>query len=281
MEYKEIAKGVKIPVLGIGTWQMGGGMGSNTSNDKQDILAIKTAIDLGMTHIDTAEIYANGKAEELVAKAIQGLDRKKLFITTKVKAENLKYDDVLKAVKASLNRLQTDYLDLYLIHWPNSSIPLKESMKAMNALVENGTTKFIGVSNFTVEEMKEAQQHSENKVITNQVEYNLLNRNRGTWANLPVESEVLPYCQENDMLLTAYSPVDRGTLTRPGIPLLDELAQKYKKTQAQISINWLISKKNVITIPKTSNLDHLKDNLGAVGWKMSKEDIEKLDNMKT
>lgn len=281
MEYKEIAKGVKIPVLGIGTWQMGGGMGSNTSNDKQDILAIKTAIDLGMTHIDTAEIYANGKAEELVAKAIQGLDRKKLFITTKVKAENLKHDDVLKAVKASLKRLQTDYLDLYLIHWPNSSIPLKESMKAMNALVENGTTKFIGVSNFTVEEMKEAQQHSENKVITNQVEYNLLNRNRGTWANLPVESEVLPYCQENDMLLTAYSPVDRGTLTRPGIPLLDELAQKYKKTQAQISINWLISKKNVITIPKTSNLDHLKDNLGAVGWKMSKEDIEKLDNMKT
>lgn len=279
MEYKKLGT-VKIPVLGIGTWNMGSGMSARSSNDKQDILAIKTAVKLGMTHIDTAELYSNGHAEELVAAAIQGFDRKKLFITSKVMSQHLRYDDVIKAAKASLKRLQTDYMDLYLIHWPSSSIPLKQTMKAMDYLVENGLTKFIGVSNFDVEEMREAQEHSQNKVVTNQVEYNLIRRNAGMVSSLPVESAVLPYCQENNMFLTAYSPVDRGTLTRPGIPLLDEIAKKYNKTQAQVAINWLISKKNVITIPKTSNIEHLKDNLGAVGWKMSKEDLQRLDKLK-
>ncbi|MGQ9632446.1 MAG: aldo/keto reductase [bacterium] len=142
-------------------------------------------------------------------------------------------------------------------------------MKAMDFLVEQKTVRFIGVSNFSVDLIKEVQSHSRNKIVANQVEYNLLRREP--------EDELLPYCQKNDIMLIAYQPIARGKLARPGFRILDDLAKKYDKTQAQIAINWLISHKNVITIPKASKIKHLKENLGAIGWSMDVEDIEKLN----
>jgi len=265
MEYKTFPGGIKIPVIGIGTWEMG----ENISEDVKNIKALKEAIRLGMTHIDTAESYAAGHAEELVGKAIKSFNRKRLFITTKVKPEHLRFDQVLKAAKASLKRLDTDYIDLYLIHWPNPDIFLEETMRAFDFLVDEDLVKYIGVSNFSVKLLEEAQSYSKNKIIANQVEYNLLSREP--------EKELLSFCQKKKIMLTAYQPLARGKLAKPGFVLLDELAKKYGKTQAQIALNWLISKSNVVIIPKSSNIEHLRENLGAIGWKMEKKDIERLD----
>jgi len=259
-----------MPVFGIGTWQMGGRVVHNpTNDDARDIAAIKAAIDLGVTHIDTAEMYAAGHAEELVAAAIKGHDRSKLFIVSKVLDVHLSHEDVIRSCKASLMRLNTPYLDLYLIHHPNPRIPLKETMAALDELKEQGLVKNIGVSNFTAERMKEAQSYTKNKIVANQVHYNLLFRE-------PERRNLLKYCQDNDAFLIAWRPVEKGVLTNSGIPLLDALCKKYNKTPAQVAINWLISQKNVITLAKTSSLMHLNENLGAVGWTMDSADIEKL-----
>lgn len=258
-----------MPVLGIGTWYMGGGFLPDSSNDEQDIKALKTAIDLGITHIDTAELYGNGHSEELIGKAIKGYDRAKLFITSKVFRDHLKYEDVLKSFNKSLKRLGTSYLDLYLIHAPNEGIQLKETIKALDELKEKGLTREIGVSNFSVDQLKEAQSFTKNRIVINQIHYNL------AYQDL---QDVVDYCQQNDVFITAYRPVERGVLTRPGIKVLDEMCDKYKKTPAQIALNWLISQDNILTISKTSTVDHLKENLGALNWQMKKNDIEKLRN---
>ena len=276
MEFKELSDGVKISVLGIGTWKMGGGLSADSTHDKEETLAIKAAVRLGMTHIDTAELYGNGHAEELVGEAIQGFKREELFITTKVKSENLRYDYLISAAQRSLKRLRTGYTDLYLIHSSNPDIPIEETMNAMKYLVENKLTRFIGVSNFSVEQIEEAQKHAKNKIVANQIEYNLLTRNRGQFTN-DMESEIMPYCQKNGIMVIAYRPLANGELAKPGIRLLDELSEKYGKTQAQIALNWLISKPNIITIPKTVEIEHIKENLGAIGWRLSKEDMRRLD----
>ena len=276
MEFKELSDSVKISVLGIGTWKMGGGLSADSTHDKEEILAIKAAVRLGMTHIDTAELYGSGHAEELVGEAIREFKREELFITTKVKSENLRYMDLISAAKRSLKRLRTSYIDLYLIHSPNPDIPIEETMKAMDCLVENKLTRFIGVSNFSVEQIEEAQKHAKNKIIANQIEYNLLTRNRGQFTN-DMESKIIPYCQKNGILVITHRPLAKGELAKPGIRLLDEIAEKYGKTQAQIALNWLISKPNIVTIPKAVRIAHIEENLGATGWRLSKGDIHRLD----
>lgn len=277
MEFKSLTSDTKIPVLGLGTWSMGGGRVRDTTYDKENIYAIKTAIELGMTHIDTAEMYGDGHAEELVGEVIKDFDRETLFITTKVSPENLRYDDVITSAKRSLKRLKTEYIDLYLIHIPNPQIPLQETMKALNFLHKEGLIRFIGVSNFSVKQIKEAQENSQNKIVANQIEYSLLVRNKGNEYINNMESEVIPYCQENDIMVIAYRPLAKGKLTRPGFKILDKLAKKYNKTQAQIAINWLISKKKIITIPKSTRIEHLKENIGALGWRLTSEDMRMLD----
>jgi len=272
MEYRELVKGIKIPVLGLGTWRVGGGLSPDKSQDEQAVRVLREGIKLGMTHIDTAEMYAAGHSEEIVGQAIKPFDREKLFIVTKVSPENLRFDDLVNSMKGSLKRLEIDFVDLYLIHWPNPDIPLKETMKAMEYIVEEGFTRFIGVSNFSVKLMKEAQsQLTKQKIVANQVEYNLLHQEP--------EKELLAYCQKEKIMLIAYKPLALGRLAKPGFKLLDNIAEKYNKTQAQVALNWLISKDRVITIPKTLNIDHLKENFGAVGWKLKEEDMEKLDKV--
>lgn len=256
-----------MPVFGIGTWYMGGTMVADTSKDDEEVQAIKAALDLGVTHIDTAELYGNGHAEELVAQVVKNKDRSKLFIVSKVWQANLAYEDVLTACRASLDRLQTDYLDLYLIHAPNPAIPPEETMRALDQLKAQGSIKEIGVSNFSVKQLKLAQKLTKNKIVTNQIHYSLAYQD---WQ------DVVSYCQENDILITAYRPVERGVLTEPGIKVLDEMCQKYDKTPAQVAINWLISQDNIVTLAKMSHIEHLEENLRVLGWQMEIEDIERL-----
>lgn len=265
---KKLKSGFELPVYGLGLWQMGGRWEADTSRDNEEIGAIRNAIELGVTHIDTAEMYGDGHAEELLGKALEGVDREKLIIATKVTGKNQKYDDLLRSFEASLKRIGTDYIDLYLLHFfPDRGISIADTMKAMDHLVEQGVVKNIGVCNFTPNRFIEAEKHTKNKIVCNQVHYNLQYRE--------IEAKgVLDFCQKNDVLLNAWRPLQKGLL--PKSSLLEEIAKKYNKTAAQIAINWLISQDNVITISKTSNIEHLKENLGAIDWSMDKEDIEKI-----
>jgi diketogulonate reductase-like aldo/keto reductase len=267
---KKLKTGFEMPVFGLGTWQMGGKYEQDSANDDAaDINAIKSAIEMGVTHIDTAEVYAAGYSEILLGQAIKDFDRTKIFIVSKVQVANAKYNDVISSCKKSLERLQTPYIDLYLLHRHNTTVPLEETMKALDYLVEQGLVKHIGVSNFKKEFLAEAQSYTKNKIVCNQVHYNLEFRE-------PEASGLLEYCQENDVFLVAYRPVSKGALLENIPSVLKEMCDKYQKTPAQIALNWLISQDNVLTISKTRSLEHLKDNLGAVGWDMEKEDVEKL-----
>lgn len=274
MEFKQL-NGLKLPILGLGTWGIGGKVERDLTSDKDNVETLKKAFQLGYTLIDTAELYARGHSEELLGEAINNLDRKKLFIVSKVSPANLTYEDVISACKKSLKRLQTNYIDLYLIHFPNPILSLKETMEALDYLVEKKLIKYIGVSNFSVKLLKQAQEYTKNKIIVNQIEYNLLVRDNGQFTK-NVESEIIPYCQENDIFIMAFRPLAQGRLTG-NYKLLDEISKKYNKTNVQIALNWLISKENIVTIPKSINLEHMKENLEAIGWKLKEEDIFKLD----
>lgn len=269
MEYKQLAKGIYLPVLGLGTWGIGGRDVSDATSDKEEIMALRAGVKLGITHVDTAEIYGAGHAEVLVGEAIKPYKREDLFITTKVWRTNLRYNDLILAMKRSLKRLGIEYVDLYLIHWSNPEIPLKETMRALEYCSDEGYTRFIGVSNFPASLLAEAQSYLKSHfLVADQVQYSLVEQSP--------RKELLPYCQKNDVMLIAYRPLERGMLTGPGHPVLDELAAKYEKTQAQVSLNWLISQEKVVAIPKASWVEHLKENIGAVGWRLRDEDLVRL-----
>lgn len=259
-----------MPVFGLGTWMMGGAMQKDTTNDEVDVQAIKQAIEAGITHIDTAEKYAQGHAEELVGKAIKGYDRKKLFLVTKIGEDHLHYHDVFTSLNNSLERLQTDYVDIYMIHGPSLTIPIEETVQALDELVAKGLVKNIAVSNFTVERFQKAQQVSKNKIVAGQYHLNLKYR----------EAErrgILDYCQTNDVMFIAWRPIQKGVLVAEHSELMEKLCKKYEKTSSQIAINWLISQKNIVTLSKMSSQQHLEENLGAVGWTIDEEDIVRLD----
>ncbi|MFH1867155.1 MAG: aldo/keto reductase [Patescibacteria group bacterium] len=267
---KQLKNGFAMPIYGLGTWQMGGRFSHNPlNNDVKDIKAIRTAIELGVTHFDTAEVYANGYAETLLGKAIKNYDRSKLFIVSKASPDHFKHNHLIKSCKASLGRLGIHYLDLYLLHQYSPGIPLKETIKTLDELVAQKFIKNIGVSNFTKEHLAEAQSYTKNKIVCNQVHYSLEFRE-------PEVTGLLDYCQANDVLLTAWRPVGKGKLLKRIPKILRDICVKYEKTPAQVAINWLTSQAKVITLSKTSTIDHLKENLGAIGWQMQAKDIEKL-----
>ena len=265
MKNKTLKCGFSMPILGMGTWQMGGRMERDSRNDDAgQIQALKTGLDLGFNLIDTAESYADGKAEELVGEAIRGYDRGKLFLTSKVWKTHVAYDDVLRAAENSLKRLGTDYLDLYLYHQVNNEVPLKETMRAFDRLVSEKLVRHIGVSNFALERFKRAQACAEHKIVVNQIHYSLSMREP--------ESELLPWLQENDVMIQAWRPL-RGV---PDCALLNELCAKYGKTKSQIALNWLIMQKNIVTITASSSARHIQDNLDAAAFEMAPSDVELL-----
>lgn len=272
MLYRKIGKTEeRVPALGFGTWGIGGETEPDYSRDSEQIINMEIALDLGYRHIDTAEYYADGHTEELVAEAIKIFPREELFIVSKVWPNHLNKEELEKALKRSLKRLKTDYLDLYLIHWPNPDVPLKESLDTMAKLKKAEFIKHIGVSNFDGELLKEAIKVSPEPISFNQVLYNIVDKNP--------EKELLPLCQENDVNLTAYSPLKRGTLPSGVKIVLKEIALKYDSTIYQVMLAWLLSKERVIAIPKASSPDHLQENLNAVDLKLNPEDIERLNKL--
>jgi diketogulonate reductase-like aldo/keto reductase len=270
---KTLSDGFSIPVYGLGTWQMGGRWGGDSHNDERDLEAIITAVELGIRHIDTAEIYAAGKAEILVGRAIKKVGRENVFIASKAGYSHSRPDDVIKACHQSLDRLETDYLDLYMPHGHDDRVPLGETMSAFDQLVDDGLVRNVGLSNFITETLREAQSVTRTPIRIDQVHYNVAHRE-------PESTGLIDYCQKSNVVLNAWRPVQKGDVAGIGDlhslpdPTIAEMAEKYNKTAAQICINWLISQQNVITMAKTSNVDHLKENLGAVDWKMEESDIE-------
>ncbi|MDB5167160.1 MAG: Aldo/keto reductase [Candidatus Saccharibacteria bacterium] len=265
---KKLKNGFELPVYGLGLWGMGGRREVDDSKDTVEVEAIRAAVDAGVTHIDTAEVYGVGHAEELLGKAIEDYDRSKLILASKVTGANQSYDNVMRSCEGSLKRIGTDYLDLYMLHsFPNPGIDITDTMRAMDELIRQGMIKNIGLSNVTQRRFNVAQSLTENKIVCNQVHYNVQYRE--------VEQRgLLKYAQGNDVMLVAWRPLQKGAL--PNAPIIAELAEKYNKTPSQIAINWLISQQNVVTIAKTSSVDHLIENLGAIDWVMENEDIERI-----
>jgi len=274
MEFKNLGRtNVKIPVLGLGTWGIGGLSTKSVAGDDDAVKALIFGLDLGMRFIDTAEMYADGHTEEVIAKALENR-RDSVFLATKVSPEHLSSEDVPKACDASLRRLKTEYVDLYQAHWPNPRIPIAETMKAMEKLVRDGKVRFIGVSNFSVEQTREAQEAlSTVDVVSNQVEYSLLDRS--------IETNLLPYAEKEHITIIAYSPLARGQIAMGSVRedrwrTIDEVAARVGKTRNQIALNWLITKQSVVAIPKSANAAHLRENLGGQGWKLPHEDYDAL-----
>ena len=257
MQKLKLKSGNEIPILGLGTWQLSG---------KDCKEAVKKAIKLGYTHIDTALIYEN---QEEIGEALKEIkvDRAKLFITSKVWRDNLDYHGVLGQCDEVLYELGVDYVDLLLIHWPNSLMPMGETFKAFKELISEGKVKQIGVSNFTINHLKKAMEVSEVPITVNQVEYH-------PYLN---QEELLNFCKKNNIILTAYSPLARGEVFKDN--LLKEIAEKYNKSAAQVTLRWLIQK-GIVVIPKSKNEKKIKENKEIFDFKLKREDVDKINNIK-
>ncbi len=260
MEHKELGTtGVRIPEIGLGTWQYRGG-----------VEPLRRGIDLGGDLIDTAEMYGT---EGVVGEAIKGI-REKVLVATKVTGTHLRYDEVLRAADGSLKKLGIDCIDLYQIHWPDRSVPIRETMRAMEELVDQGKVKFIGVSNFYLRDLEQAQAcMRKNQIVANQVKYSLVERG--------IEKDMLGYCQKHGITIIAYSPLDKGVLTRKpllrnrgSLKVLERIARETGRTIAQVALNWCIAKPNVIAIPKSDSIERTVENCGASGWLLSETQLQ-------
>jgi len=279
MEYREFGRArVKVSRIGMGTYFDALGIirakiFGHHRNERDKIAVIKKGIELGINLIDTAEIY---DTESYISEAIKGYKRDEVFIATKVWRSHMKYDKVMKAAQQSISRLQTSYIDLYQIHFPNSRVPIKETMSAMEHLVSEGKIKYIGVSNFTLAQVEKAQEAlSKSELVSVQNEYNLMNRK--------IEGDLLPYCHRNNIAVLPYFPLAHGKLAKPSSrtrEVLGQISQKYDgKTPAQIVLNWFLSKnEKVFPIPRASKPSRVIENVGATGWSMETGDITRLEN---
>ncbi len=262
-----------LPKIGFGAWRIGGNSSPNHSLDSRSLTALRTALEVGYTHFDTAEMYAGGHSEELIGQAVResGKKREEVFITSKVMPSHLKYDDVIKACGSSLRRLKMDYIDLYLIHWPGTGSKYEETFRALNKLVLDGKVKHLGVSNFNLRLLKQSQELSETPILTNQVPFSVSDRSY-------VENGVLEYCQQNDILLTAYSPVDEGSLRSN--KTLEAIAEAHSATIYQIALAWVISYPRVITIPMSFDPQHIKENFNAADIELTSQEIDAINDLK-
>ncbi|MBC7094433.1 aldo/keto reductase [Thermococcus sp.] len=256
----------RVTAIGMGTWGVGGWERPDYSRDKENIEALRYGLELGMNLIDTAEFYASGHSEEVVGEAIKEFEREDLFIVSKIWPSHFGYESAKRAAKASSKKLGT-YIDLYLLHWPIDDFRrIKETLHALEELVDEGVIRYIGVSNFDLQLLKKSQEvMKKHEIVVNQVKYSLRDRR-------PENSGLLEYMKKEKMTLMAYTPLEKGSLARNGC--LAEIGEKYGKTAAQVALNWLIWKENVVAIPKATNKDHIRENFGAMGWRLSREDYE-------
>ena len=269
----ETVNNTTLPKIGFGTWMIGGGSYPDPSLDTASMTALRSALEVGYTHFDTAEAYASGHSEELVGRAIRETNTKRenVFITTKVSPEHLRYNDVLRACEESLRHLDMEYIDLYLIHWPGPmGTKYEEAFRALNKLVQEGKVRHLGVSNFKLKLLKQVQQLSETPILTNQVPYRLPDKTY-------VENGVIEYCQQNDILITAYSPVKFRNL--PVNKTVKAIADAHSASPFQIALAWLIAQPRVITIPMSYQPQHIKENFEAGGIELTKEEFRTLSGL--
>jgi len=258
MELRELADtGVMLPEIGFGTWKYKGG-----------IAPLRRAIELGAPFIDTAEIYGT---EKVVGEAIKGQSTK-VFLATKVSGSDLKYDQVLRAADASLKRLGVERIDLYQVHWPNSRVPIGDTMRAMETLVDAGKVRFIGVSNFSRDEFEAAQEKlTKYRIVSNQVEYSLVDRD--------IERDIGTFYAPNKITVIAYSPLARGALLaqrKRGLEVLNAIASAASRTPAH-ALNWCLRHPCVVAIPKTDKVARVDEDCGASGWQLTSEQVSALD----
>lgn len=264
--------GTAVAAIGQGCMGIGGELTADSARDEEYVSALQLGIDLGMTFIDTAEVYGHGHSEVIVGRAVKGR-RTDVFIATKFSPEHNGYPDVLRAAERSLQRLGTDYLDLYQVHWPNPAIPVDDTMRALDRLVRDGKVRYCGVSNFSVSEMEAAASAVDGlQIVSNQLEYNLFDRT--------VEQRVLPHCLANGVTLIAYSPLDKGRVST-GDSVLEQIATSHRKTSAQVVLNWLIHRPGVIVIPKALNPAHLRENAAAADFTLTEEEHGEIDRVFT
>jgi diketogulonate reductase-like aldo/keto reductase len=261
--------GCSVSDFGIGTWGIGGRSSPDPRNDKAHVEAIQYALDRGISVIDTAEMYASGHSEEIVGMAIKEYDRDKLFIITKVWNTHLKAPDLLKAAEQSLKRIGSPYVDLYLIHWPNPSVPIGETISAMEKLLKEGLVRNIGVSNFNIKELQDAIDATKAcEISANQIEYN--------YAKKGPEADIIPFCEENNVDVISYTPIMKGNAA--SYDLLRKIGQKYNATPVQTALNYVMRRS--YPIPKSSRKDHIDELLGTLDFSLSDLDYIRLkDNL--
>lgn len=242
------------------------------SRATQSADALRLGIQLGLTHIDTAEMYGDGRAEEMVAQAIAGIPRERLFIVSKVLPQNASYEGTIRACDASLRRLRTEYLDVYLLHW-RGRYPLADTMTAMEALVDAGKIRALGVSNFDVDDLEEARAAlRRHPIACNQVLYHLRERR--------VEHRVLPYCRTRSIALVAYSPFGSGDFPSPRSSagrVLDDIARRHGATARQVALAFLTREDGMFAIPKAEQEAHVRENAGAGDLTLSPSEIAAID----
>lgn len=267
MKNKQLgAYNINISSIGLGT-----NFVSDIVNDQQKIIyLIQRAFDNNINIFDTAEAYHNGYSELLIGKALKK-KRANVIIATKFSSEHSRYKDVLKAAEGSLKRLQTDYIDLYQIHWPNPVVPIEETLQALEKLVNAGKVKYIGVCNFSLRQLKDIQKASTLPIVSLQTEYNLLERS--------AEQYLLPYAQKNNITVIAYTPLNSGNILRKEkyAKIFSTLAKKYNKTPSQIILNFLISRSPVVAIPATTSITHLQENAKSDDFVLEKKDVQLLE----
>lgn len=260
-----LPSGETVPVLGLGTWYMG----ETSAEFDREVTAVRYAIEQGIRLIDTAEMYGNGGAEEVVGAAMKTASsaRDDLFIVSKVLPSNAYHDDVIEACERSLERLETDYIDLYLLHWRGAA-PFQETLDALEALKAAGKIRHHGVSNFDKRDMEEwFYCRGGNAMAVNQILYNL-SRRGPAW-------DILPFCEQRSVPVMAYSPLEQGRLA--GVPVLTEIADRHGVQPLQIALAWVLAQENVIAIPKAANPDHIDQNIAALEITLSDEDMAALD----
>lgn len=261
MRVVKLPSGATIPVLGQGTWQMG----ETAQQRSVETDALRLGIDLGMTLIDTAEIYGEGGAEEVVADAIAG-QRNRVFLVSKVYPHNATRRGTIQACERSLGCLKTDYLDLYLLHW-RGSVPLAETCEAFLELRQAGKIRDFGVSNFDQDNLEEVHQFDQGLTATNQVLYNLSRRG--------IEWDVLPWCRRHGIPIMAYSPIEQGRLLKNRA--LSRIAERLNVTPAQVAIAWLLHQEDVVVIPKSSRRDRVRENRAALDVTLTGADLDALN----
>jgi len=262
MRFETSRAGCELPALGLGTWRMG----EHAGRRRDEIAALRLGLDLGMSLIDTAEMYADGGAEEVVARAIAGR-RDEVFLVSKVLPSNASLAGTLRAAEASLRRLRTERIDLYLLHWPGRH-PLHETYEAFERLVEQGKIGHYGVSNFGLESICDSERLPAGRnVAVNQLLYNLQRRG--------IEGRVLPWCRERRVTVMAYSPFDQAGLRQD--TALAGVARRHGRTPHQIALAWTLRSTGVVAIPKAVEPDHVRDNAAALEIRLTDEDLAELD----